>query len=67
MDVQLLERVAESSPVIVVVLLVACGLLWRTLREEIASCRALHVQSIESQQRLAGAIERLAERIEGAR
>jgi hypothetical protein len=63
-DISLLERVAASSPVIVLVLMGACVALWRTLREEVASCRSLHVRSIESQTQLATAIDRLSERIE---
>lgn len=66
-DVTLFERIAESSPVIVLILLAALIVLWRTLREEIQSCRGLHVQSIETQRNLTAAIERLAERIEEAR
>ncbi len=66
MDVTVLERLTESSPVIVAILLGACIMLWRTLREEITSCRALHAQSIETQQQLTAAIERLSDKIESA-
>jgi hypothetical protein len=66
-DLTLIERAVESSPVIVVILLAACLMLWRKLNEEVASCRALHAQSIQTQQQLTAAINRLAERIEGAR
>ncbi len=67
MELTLIERAIESSPAVVVILLAACVMLWRTLREEIASCRQLHAQSIEAQQRLANAIEQLSKRIEDAR
>lgn len=67
MEITLLERAIESSPAVVLILLGACLLLWRTLREEIASCRSLHAQSIEAQQRLAHAIDQLSSRIEGSR
>jgi hypothetical protein len=67
MELTLIERAIESSPAVVIILLAACIMLWRTLREEIASCRSLHAQSIESQQRLASAIEQLSKRIDGAR
>lgn len=63
-ELQVIERVMESSPAIVVVLLGACVMLWRTLREEIASCRALHGQSIEAQHKLADAVNQLASRIQ---
>lgn len=66
-DITLIERAVESSPVIVIILMGACLILWRTLREEIQSCRGLHAQSIETQQKLTAAIERLAEKIEDAR
>lgn len=66
-EMQLLERVTESSPVVVLILLAACVILWRQLREEILNCRSLHAQSIESNLKLTAAIDRLAERIEDAR
>jgi len=67
MELTLIERAIESSPAVVVILLGACIMLWRTLREEIASCRHLHAQSIEAQQRLAAAIDQLSKRIEDSR
>jgi ABC-type nickel/cobalt efflux system permease component RcnA len=66
-DITMLQRIVESSPAIVAVLLVACWVLWRTLREEIAACRLLHAESIKSQETLASAIEKLSARIEGHR
>ena len=66
-DITMLQRIVESSPAIVAILLVACWVLWRTLREEIAACRTLHTQSIEAQQQLSTAIDRLVARMEGPR
>jgi ABC-type nickel/cobalt efflux system permease component RcnA len=64
-DITMLQRIVESSPAIVAVLLVACWVLWRTLREEIAACRELHADNIKAQQETAGTQAQLAKAIDG--
>jgi ABC-type nickel/cobalt efflux system permease component RcnA len=66
-DISLIERVVESSPVIVIILLLACGLLWRTLREEMREWRAIAKAHGEAMTALTAAVDKLRERIEGSR
>lgn len=57
-DINLLERVAESSPVIVLILTAACVVLWRTLREEMREWRMIASRNTEA---LAGLRETVKE------
>lgn len=68
------ERIVESSPTVVVVLLLVCWLLWRGLRDEIQENRKIAtlaaesaVQNAEAIRHLTTAVDKLRERIEDAR
>ncbi len=59
-----LDRIAESSPVIVLILIVACTVLWKTLREEMREWRAIASRNTDAVHALTVAVDRLRERID---
>lgn len=58
-DISAFQRIVESSPPLVIILLLACGILWRTLREEMAEWRKIADRNSTTNQALTTAIERL--------
>lgn len=64
-DLSLLNRIAESSPVVVLILSVACTVLWRTLREEMREWRNIAAANSEAVYALTVAVDRLREKIDG--
>jgi ABC-type nickel/cobalt efflux system permease component RcnA len=64
-DLSLLNRIAESSPVVVLILTVACTVLWRTLREEMREWRNIAAANSEAVHALTVAVDRLREKIDG--
>jgi hypothetical protein len=65
-SITLVTRLIESSPVIVAILLVACSVLWRTLREEMKEWRSIAKTNTDAVHALTAAVERLREKIDGA-
>lgn len=58
-DISAIQRIVESSPPLVVLLLFACWVLWRTLREEMREWRQIADRNSTTNQALTTAIERL--------
>jgi hypothetical protein len=64
-DLTILNRIAESSPVVVLILSAACTVLWRTLREEMREWRNIAAANSEAVHALTVAVDRLREKIDG--
>jgi ABC-type nickel/cobalt efflux system permease component RcnA len=64
-DLTILNRIAESSPVVVLILSVACTVLWRTLREEMREWRNIAGRNTKAVHALTVAVDRLREKIDG--
>ena len=60
-DISAVQRIMETSPPLVVILLVACGILWKTLREEMAEWRKIADRNSTTNAALTAAIERFRE------
>lgn len=63
-SVQILARLVESSPAVVLILLAACLILWRTLREEMREWRTIANRNSEAVHALTVAVDRLREKID---
>ncbi len=65
-DMGAIERLVESSPAVVIILIIACGVLWTTLRQEMKEWRQIAAKNSEAVHALTVAVDRLREKIDDA-